>query len=750
MAILLISRGICVLKSNRNALCIPLVVLGLAASGMKPILLLTLLVAAAAKQPQHYVNTLTGTQSRYDLSHGNSLPLVARPWGFNSWAPQTDNADGSWFFHPEDVRLFGIRCTHQPSPWIGDYGTFRIQATMHDGSHSDSWQYSSYIPSASQWLPYYWDAHLDAYSTVAGKTHVELTATQHGAVVRVSFPPYIHGPSSDGFSQTRRLLIALDAGQGVVNTTFTPTGSPLFSGVSTQNSGGLSSSSAFGHWFTATIAGGSRGDLDVSSSVLRYGTFVGANGGSVAYFDFDPTQTNASVLTLRVATSLISLNQSQYSLDSEIGSKSFDDVALEGEDEWRLLLGRVTPTVDSGYYSAQEIDDQLTTFYSALYRASLFPRFLDEIAPDGSRLHFSAYDPQGGVFPGISVSDSGFWDAYRTVYPWLSLFSPKTYGRMVTGWTNAFHEGGWLPKWASPGYRGSMVGTMGDVSLADAIVKNIPGIDRDSAWAAIRKDAFDTPSASNRAAPASVRKQPEPLDDGFTSANDPGVGRTCLAPYLQHGYIPRNAVLPSGGTCSEVVSRSLNYMLADAAIAQAAHVLGHDDDAKVLMQRAANYSLLFDAATGFFRSRDAVSGNFTEPFDEFAWGGDYTEAGAWQYRFYVPHDVAGLRALYAESGLDLCDEVERAQTIPGVIHVGAYGTQIHEMTEMAQLCWGQYEHNNQPVHHMLWMPIAADTSVAGKCAQRAQRWLRRVTSTLYKPDADFACGDEDNGQMSAW
>jgi predicted alpha-1,2-mannosidase len=484
--------------------------------------------------------------------------------------------------------------------------------------------------------------------------------------------------------------------------------------------------------------------------VLRYGTFVGANGGSVAYFDFDPTQTNASVLTLRVATSLISLNQSQYSLDSEIGSKSFDDVALEGEDEWRLLLGRVTPTVDSGYYSAQEIDDQLTTFYSALYRASLFPRFLDEIAPDGSRLHFSAYDPQGGVFPGISVSDSGFWDAYRTVYPWLSLFSPKTYGRMVTGWTNAFHEGGWLPKWASPGYRGSMVGTMGDVSLADAIVKNIPGIDRDAAWAAIRKDAFDTPSASNRAAPASVRKQPEPLDDGFTSANDPGVGRTCLAPYLQYGYIPRNAVLPSGGTCSEVVSRSLNYMLADAAIAQAAHVLGHDDDAKVLMQRAANYSLLFDAATGFFRSRDAVSGNFTEPFDEFAWGGDYTEAGAWQYRFYVPHDVAGLRALYAESGLDLCDEVERAQTIPGVIHVGAYGTQIHEMTEMAQLCWGQYEHNNQPVHHMLWMPIAADTSVAGKCAQRAQRWLRRVTSTLYKPGADFACGDEDNGQMSAW
>ncbi len=717
---------------------------------MRYIVALAILATVAAKQPQHYVNTLTGTQSRYDLSHGNSLPLVARPWGFNSWSPQTDNADGSWFFHPEDVRMFGIRCTHQPSPWIGDYGTFRIQATMHDSGHGDSWQFSSYDPSTSHWLPYYWDSHLDAYSTSHGKTHVELTSTQHGAVVRVSFPPFAHGPTSDGFSQTRRILIALDSGQGQVSTS-SAAGVPQFSGVSTQNSGGLSNSSAFGHWFTATLAGGNQGNLDVSSSVLRSGTFLSSSGGTVAYFDFDPTQANTSVLTLRVATSLISLNQSQYSLQSEIGTKSFDDIALESEEEWMQLLGRVTPTPDATYYSAQEIDSQLTTFYSALYRASLFPRFMDEVSPDGSTVHFSAYDPSGSVFPGPSVSDSGFWDAYRTVYPWLSLFSPRTYGRMVNGWTNAFQEGGWLPKWASPGYRGSMVGTMGDVSLADAIVKKIPGIDVDVAWAAIRKDAFNSPSDSYRAAPAIISKRTSSIEnDRFTSANDPGVGRTCLSPYLQYGYIPQDAVLPSGGYCSEVVSRSLNYMLADAAIAQAAQMLGHSDDAKILLQRAANYSLLFDSATGFFRSRHAASGNFTEPFDEFAWGGDYTEAGPWQYRFYVPHDVSGLQALYAESGLDLCDEIEQAQTMPGVLHVGAYGTQIHEMTEMAQLCWGQYEHNNQPVHHMLWMPIAADTSVSGKCAQRAQRWLRRVTATLYKPGADFACGDEDNGQMSAW
>jgi putative alpha-1,2-mannosidase len=214
------------------------------------------------------------------------------------------------------------------------------------------------------------------------------------------------------------------------------------------------------------------------------------------------------------------------------------------------------------------------------------------------------------------------------------------------------------------------------VYVADAIVKGIPGFNATLAYEAIRKDAFVVPTSNI------------------------GEGRTCLTPYLEKGYVAHNAQGTSG-TCSEVLSRSLNYMLADAAIAKAATALGYADDAAILTARAANYSVLFDPATGFMRSRDVATGTFTEPFDQWAWGGDYTEAGPHQYRYYVPHDPKGLAKLYAAAGLDMCAEIEKEQVGPSTFHIGAYGTQIHEQTEMATLCWGQYEHNNQPVHHMV-------------------------------------------------
>lgn len=141
------------------------------------------------------------------------------------------------------------------------------------------------------------------------------------------------------------------------------------------------------------------------------------------------------------------------------------------------------------------------------------------------------------------------------------------------------------------------------VSLADAIVKGISGFDVQSAYAAIRKDAFVLP----------------PNGAG-------NIGRTCLSAYLQDGYVASGAQ-GAAGTCSEVVSRTQNYWLSDFAIAQAAKALGNNGDYAVLSSRAANYSRLFEPTTAFFRSRASGMGAFTGPFDEFAWGGDYTEAG---------------------------------------------------------------------------------------------------------------------------
>ncbi len=208
--------------------------------------------------------------------------------------------------------------------------------------------------------------------------------------------------------------------------------------------------------------------------------------------------------------------------------------------------------------------------------------------------------------------------------------------------------------------------------------------------------------------------------------------------------------MTTGGTCYEVVSRTLNYLQSDWAVAQAARKLGRIDDFNVLSARASNFSLSFDQETGFFRSH-SLSGKWSEPFDQFAWGDDYTESGPWQYRFYLPYDVEGLKALYAEGGRDMCAVLQEAQTgspESSMVHIGGYGSVIHEQTELNDHCWGQYAHNNQPAHHMLYMHLSG--GYASECSQQGRYWLRKTLTELYSSGADMFPGDEDNGEMAAW
>eukprot|EP00698_Gefionella_okellyi_P025089 TRINITY_DN9072_c0_g1_i1.p1 TRINITY_DN9072_c0_g1~~TRINITY_DN9072_c0_g1_i1.p1 ORF type:complete len:824 (+),score=128.57 TRINITY_DN9072_c0_g1_i1:55-2472(+) len=696
-------------------------------------------VHADVPNPEDHVNTLGGTASRYDMSSGNVLPLVARPWAFNSWAPVT-NTDPYWWFHPDDRRIFGIRCTHQPSPWIGDYGNFLITASITDPSHNNPSQYSGYNSKTATFTPYLFNTSLIAYGTPkGGYASIAVTSTDHGAVLKVRFPPFVQGPAIDGFNQTRRIMIVLnDANVDTISVSDVLTTQPWMRGSTQANNGGVptvkqgnETITLFNHYFTMTIFGGENGTLPVTVFDAR--AVVDKKAKQIyGFIDFDPRDAHTDVLTLRVATSLISASQADLNLNREIGAQNFDDVMQESKRIWNRVLSRVS-IVDLGSgYSTQQQHDMLTVFYSNLYRATLFPRLLFELNEHNEAVHYSPFDPLGRVFPGVLSTDSGFWDAYRTVYPQLSILYPEILGPILQGWINAYKEGGWLPKWASPGYRGSMVGTMGDSTLADAIVKNITGFNYEDAYAAIRQDAFVVPPWCNTSDPIFLC----------------GVGRVALQSYLQYGYVPHGVNGTAGGV-NEVVSRTLNYMLADFSIAQAAKVLGHSSDAATLLQRSQQYGLMFDKDIGFFRARD-VNGTWIGDFDEFAWGGDFTEAGPWQYRFYVPHDPLGLSKLYQSAGLDMCERLQSAQTLTGIFHLGGYGSEIHEQTEMTLNCWGQYEHNNQPVHDMLYMFGALDSTVSGPCASLGQYWLRRAVSTLYKPGNDMFCGDEDNGEMASW
>ena len=434
--------------------------------------------------------------------------------------------------------------------------------------------------------------------------------------------------------------------------------------------------------------------------------------------------TDGDEFIIKMATSLISEDQAWHNLKSQVGSLTFDEARAKAKAEWNAVLSRVavTPIADE--------EDNLKVFYSSFYRASQFPRFTSEYDVNGKEVHFSTYAPvserravyRSGdhsslVKDGVLVTDSGFWDAYRTVYPWLSVTHTDVLGRMVQGWVNAYEEGGWLPKWASgSGYINSMVSTMGDCVLADAIVNDIGGFNVSGAYAAILKDAYKVSDVGH------------------------GRGREALSTYMKKGYIPHGN--------REDVSVSLNFYLADYSIAQAAIKLGDTKAANELLERSAQYTTLLHD-DGFMRSKD-THGNWMEGFDQYAWGDSYTESGPWQYRFYVPHDPKGLAVEYMKRGIDMCERLQHAMTGPASVHQGGYGSIIHEMTEMSDNCWGQYAHNNQPVHHMLYMFGGMSDRLNDTCAQRGQYWLRKAVTELYLPKAEMFSGDEDNGEMASW
>ncbi len=401
---------------------------------------------------------------------------------------------------------------------------------------------------------------------------------------------------------------------------------------------------------------------------------------------------------VRMGISYISEEQALWNLEAETGGRSFADFQQEGRDAWEDYLSRIEI----------ETDDEAVrrTFYSCLYRTALFPRVFHEYDAQGKAVYFD--NASGSVHEGVFYTDNGFWDTSKTVYALYALICPDRYAEFVQGFLNCYDDTGWLPKWISPSELGMMPGTLIDSVLAEAAVKGL--LTQEQAEKALEGM----------------------LHHSRVQAEEERFGRRCVEEYRRKGYVPRDLA-------RESVNQTLDYCFGDFCIAQIAQVLGKTQIEEEYRARSQGYRCLFDERTGFIRGRNA-DGSFPADFDPFAWGGDYCEGSAWQNAFSVYHDIGGLARLYG-GAVQLEKKIDELFASEPRFDVGAYGVEIHEMTEMAVQSFGQCALSNQPSFHLPYI-----YALLGR-REKTVYWVKRAVRELFTPDA--FCGDEDNGSMAA-
>ncbi len=411
---------------------------------------------------------------------------------------------------------------------------------------------------------------------------------------------------------------------------------------------------------------------------------------------------SAKSVHVRVGSSFISEAQAEINLQREVGKNSFETIKEKAGGVWNKELNRIR--VDGGTPA------QLTTFYTALYRLLLFPRRFYEIDRAGRVLHYSPYN--GKVLPGYMFTDNGFWDTFRAVFPFFTLMYRDFNAKVMQGLVNTYKESGWLPEWASPGHRNAMIGSNSASIIADSYIKGIRGYDVDILYEAILKNAENEGPISS-------------------------VGRYGVDYYNALGYIPYDVGI------RENTARTLEYSYDDFCIYQLAKALRRPEtEINRFKERAYFYRNVFDPSTGFMRGKNR-DGSWQSPFVPEKWGDAFTEGCAWHYTWSVFHDPQGLIEMIG-GRKNFTAKLDSVFTAPPVFEDSYYGFQIHEITEMMIAGMGQYAHGNQPVQHAIYL-----YNYAGE-PWKAQKRLREVMDKLYTPLPDGLCGDEDNGQTSAW
>jgi predicted alpha-1,2-mannosidase len=653
-----------------------------------------------------YVNPLVGTDSKHSLSNGNTYPAIAMPWGMNFWSPQTGPMGDGWAYTYDSDKIKGFKQTHQPSPWINDYAAFSLMPTTGEVKFLEEERESWFSHKAETVLPHYYKVYLSDYNLTT-----EITASERAAQFDISFP------------KTDDANILIDGYHRGSYIKVIPSQKKII-GYCKNNHGGVPEN--FHNYFVAYF------NKDIESVELFKRKLVrkyrDANGREQKIYsdkkyktvDFnDPKQIlevedyhviaalkfktdGKEKVNVKVASSFISYEQAELNLKREVGGKTFAQTKKEAKLAWNKELNKIRIESDD--------KDRKTTFYTSLYRTLLFPRKFYELDKNNKVVHYSPYN--GKVLPGYMFTDNGFWDTFRAVFPFFTVMYPEMNGQIMAGLVNTYKESGWLPEWASPGHRNCMIGSNSASLIADSYLKGIRGYDINTLYEAILKNT----------------ENEGPLHS---------VGRFGVKYYNELGYVPYDVKV------NENVARTLEYAYDDFCIWKLAKELKRPtEEIKKFKKRAYNYKNVFDRSTNFMRGK-LQNGDWQAPFVPEKWGDAFTEGSSWHYTWSVFHDPQGLVDLMGGKK-NFLNKLDAVFTSDPVFDYSYYGHQIHEITEMAIANMGQYAHGNQPIQHGIYL-----YNYAGE-PWKAQMRIRQVMDRLYTPYPDGLCGDEDNGQTSAW
>ena len=679
--------------------------------GLKHLIYATVAVAllascAGSTDYTSLVDTRIGTESCFVLSYGNTYPATGRPFGMNLWSPQTGAHGDGWKYTYQSDEIRAFSQAHQCSPWTRDYAALALFPETGELEVLSAQRGAKFSHEDETAQPQYYSV------TFRNGIRTEMSPTERGNHLRFTYP--------DG----NPAYLIIDGGHCESEMDIDPEGLKVKGCMDIgwhRHKGSMcwfvltfdKPVKSFGAWHdpnipalvrykTPDMLAAALGDKpDLAPAEMMPGADAVKEFNSGIYIEFEPGTT----VQVKVASSFISAEQAEQNYQSELAShSSFEQTLAEGTKAWNDALGRIE--VEGG------TDEQLRTFYACLYHANLFPRMFHEYDAAGEPHHFDPNTRE--VYPGYGFNDIGYWDAFRSQFPLYNLIYPGMQERYVQYMLESYEHDGYLPSWPFYCETFGMIGNHAISLLADAWAKGIRTFDPEKALEAYCKD----------------------IDSfGKSVQHSASYGRLGGDAYNALGYVPYPEQL--FGT-----SMTLEYAYDDFCAWALAKATGNKAYEERFAKSMYNYRNVFDPEVGFMRGRGA-DGKWTPDFNPIAWGGPFIEGNAMHYNWSVFQDIQGLIDLYG-SDEEFCKHLDAVFDMPGIADLGFYDDVYNEMVEMIVAGLGQYEHGNQPIHHM---PYLYD--YAGQ-PWKTQFHVRQIMDKVYNPGPKGYPGDEDQGSMSSW